>query len=153
MKIYSNKPKFLKEQLFDEALKATDNQVKNVAVGVRFVSPLKIRSLNKKARGIDRVTDVLSFPMLEGEKRGFLRDFDSERDPFSGELYLGDIVICLRRAKKQAKEFGHSLEREVCFLSLHGLLHLLGFDHIEQEDEKEMQALSENLLSKFGIKR
>ena len=91
--------------------------------------------------------------MLEGEKRGFLCDFDSERDPFSGELYLGDIVICLRRAKKQAKAFGHSLEREVCFLSLHGLLHLLGFDHIEQEDEKEMQALSENLLSKFGIKR
>ena len=153
MKIYTNKNGAIKSELFDEALALTKNQVENLAVGVEFVSAFKIKALNKRIRGINKVTDVLSFPMLEGEKFEFLQACEEERDPFSSELYLGDIVICLRRAKKQAKDFGHSLERELAFLALHGFLHLLGFDHMKPEEEKEMQSLAEKVLAKFGLTR
>lgn len=153
MKIYTNKNGAIKSEMFDEALALTKNQVENLAVGVEFVSAFKIKALNKRIRGINKVTDVLSFPMLEGEKFEFLQACEEERDPFSGELYLGDIVICSCRAKKQAKDFGHSLERELSFLALHGFLHLLGFDHMNPEEEKEMQSLAEKVLAKFGLTR
>ncbi len=153
MKIYSNKPKLVNEKILEEALNATNNDVENVAIGIEFITRFKIKSLNKKIRNVNKVTDVLSFPMLEGEKFGFLRECDDERDPYSKELYLGDIVICCQRAKKQAKAFGHSIEREICFLTLHGFLHLLGFDHIEKKDETEMMGLAEEILKKFGITR
>lgn len=153
MKIYTNKPKLVNDKILEEALKITKNNVKNVAVGIKFVTRFKIKSLNKKTRNVEKVTDVLSFPMLEGKKFNFLNECDDERDPYSKELYLGDIVICHHRAKKQAKEFGHTIEREICFLALHGFLHLLGFDHIEKEDETEMMGLAEELLKKFGITR
>ncbi len=153
MKIYTNKPELLNQNIFDLVLKLTDNLVENVAVGVQFVSSFKIKSLNKKIRGINKVTDVLSFPMLDAKKIHFLQDFDNERDPFSNELYIGDIAICLRRAKKQAKNFGHSVNREISFLALHGFLHLLGFDHLTKRDEKEMMSLAEKVLASFDIKR
>ena len=153
MKIYTNKPELLNQNIFDLALKLTDNFVENIAVGVQFVSSFKIKSLNKKIRGINKVTDVLSFPMLDAKKIHFLQDFDNERDPFSNELYIGDIAICLRRAKKQAKSFGHSVNREISFLALHGFLHLLGFDHLTKRDEKEMMSLAEKVLASFDIKR
>lgn len=153
MKIYTNKPELLNQNIFDLVLKLTDNFVENIAVGVQFVSSFKIKSLNKKIRGINKVTDVLSFPMLDAKKIHFLQDFDNERDPFSNELYIGDIAICLRRAKKQAKNFGHSVNREISFLALHGFLHLLGFDHLTKRDEKEMMSLAEKVLASFDIKR
>lgn len=153
MKIYSNKPNLVNVKILEEALKITKNNVKNVAVGIEFVPWYKIKSLNKKIRNINKVTDVLSFPMIEGNKYDFLSKFDDERDPYTKELYLGDIVICHYRAKKQAKTFGHSIEREICFLTLHGLLHLLGFDHIEKNDEVEMMEIAEKILKKFGITR
>lgn len=153
MKIYSNKPNLVNVKILEEALKITKNNVKNVAVGIEFVPWYKIKSLNKKIRNINKVTDVLSFPMLSGKKFGFLSQCDAERDPYTKELYLGDIVVCYRRAKKQAKTFGHSIEREICFLTLHGLLHLLGFDHIEKNDEVEMMEIAEKILKKFGITR
>lgn len=153
MKIYSNKPNLVNVKILEEALKITKNNVKNVAVGIEFVPWYKIKSLNKKIRNINKVTDVLSFPMLSGKKFDFLSQCDDERDPYTKELYLGDIVVCYRRAKKQAKTFGHSIEREICFLTLHGLLHLLGFDHIEKNDEVEMMEIAEKILKKFGITR
>ncbi len=153
MKIYTNKPELLNQNIFDLVLKLTDNFVENIAVGVQFVSSFKIKSLNKKIRGINKITDVLSFPMLDAKKIHFLQDFDNERDPFSNELYIGDIAICLCRAKKQAKSFGHSVNREISFLALHGFLHLLGFDHLTKRDEKEMMSLAEKVLASFDIKR
>ena len=153
MKIYSNKPNLVNVKILEEALKITKNNVKNVAVGIEFVPWYKIKSLNKKIRNINKVTDVLSFPMLSVKKFDFLSQCDDERDPYTKELYLGDIVVCYRRAKKQAKTFGHSIEREICFLTLHGLLHLLGFDHIEKNDEVEMMEIAEKILKKFGITR
>ena len=118
---------------------------------VNFVSEKEIEALNKKFREVDRVTDVLSFPNLPKKADQKLAEFDAEK--FDGTLFLGDIVICKAQAKRQARQFGHSAKREICFLALHGLLHLLGFDHIEKADEKLMNSTAQKILSAFGVER
>jgi len=102
----------------------------------------KIHEINKEYRNIDRETDVISFA-LEDEK-------DIEYDDFR---LLGDIYISIDRVISQAKEYGHSELREICFLATHGILHLLGYDHMEPEDEKEMFDLQNKLLDGYNIKR
>lgn len=124
-----------------------------VVVSVNFVNEEEIRDLNKTHREIDRATDVLSFPNLQKHPKQSLKEFGSEINPDDGCLFLGDIVICKKVAKMQAKDYGHSVNREVCFLALHGLLHLLGYDHIEKEDEKLMQSTAEKILNTFGVSR
>lgn len=153
MKVYTNKKKLLDERIFDEALFVTDNNVDCTSIGVRFVSKRTIKKLNKLHRGIDKITDVLSFPLLDTFRASCLKNFENERDPLTKELELGDIVICMAVAKKQAKKYGHSIEREVNFLALHGLLHLLGYDHIKKKDEVEMTSLAEKILADFGYNR
>lgn len=153
MKVYTNKPKLLKTEIFDEALRLTENDVACVSVGVRFVSRHAIKKLNAQHRDINKVTDVLSFPMFETKRKATLAKFESERDPITKELEIGDIVICTYIARKQAKKFKHSFEREVNFLALHGLLHLLGYDHMTPRDEKQMFTLAENILSAAGLNR
>ena len=81
-----------------------------------------------------------------------MKEFEQEKDE-EGILFLGDIVICKKVAYKQAKEYGHSKKREICFLALHGLLHLLGYDHIEKKDEKLMTKTANSILEKFGVER
>ena len=120
-----------------------------VGVCVSFVSEEEIRELNNKHRNVDRVTDVLSFPMLEIKPGDDIKDFREEQE----EIFLGDIVICTKRAKEQAKEYGHSYNRELCFLALHGLLHLLGYDHMTEVDEKEMMGLAERILERAKVRR
>ena len=93
----------------------------------------------------------MSFPNLEKKADEKLKNFEKFADFDSGLLFLGDIVICKNVAKKQAKEFGHSLKREVCFLALHGLLHLLGYDHIDPEDEKVMNFLQDKIMSEAKL--
>lgn len=145
--------KGLFKELFEKALYITGNKVDNLVVGVSFVGGDEIQVLNKEHRNVDKVTDVLSFPMLDIDyKKTKLKDFESERDP-NGELYIGDIVICKDKAKEQAKEFGHSYKREMAFLALHGFLHVLGYDHIEKADEEVMMNLAENVLLNMNIKR
>ena len=102
----------------------------------------EIQRINANYRGIDRVTDVLTFPAWEG---------DAILCPPDG--YLGDIAICYERAEEQAEEYGHSLERELAFLSVHGSLHLLGFDHMKQEDEKLMLKKQDEILNAMGMTR
>ncbi len=102
----------------------------------------KIHKINKEYRGIDRETDVISFA-LEDEK-------DIEYEDFR---LLGDIYISIDRTYSQATEYGHSRVREICFLATHGILHLLGYDHMDPEDEKEMFALQNELLDGYNIKR
>lgn len=153
MKIYTNKPKLLNQKVFERALELTDNQVEGVTVGISFVSKAKIKKLNLQSRGVNKATDVLSFPMFETKKKATLKNFVSEADPLTKELEIGDIVICLPVAKKQAKLYGHSLTREINFLALHGFLHLLGYDHLNQRQEKEMFSLAENVLSSLSITR
>lgn len=114
----------------------------------------EIRSLNAETRGIDGVTDVLSFPSLDGIRGKELKkaDFPYEIDE-DGNLFLGSIAICEKRAKEQAEEYGHSYMRELHYLAVHGLCHLLGYDHMTEEDKPEMRAKEEKILSKMGITR
>lgn len=110
---------------------------------VLFVSKTKIQALNHEYRNKNEVTDVLSFALND----------DEEDDGFQDEHLLGDIVICVERMKEQAKEYNHSIERELGFLAIHGLLHLIGYDHQSEADEKEMFALQEELLTAYGLER
>ena len=104
-----------------------------------------INMLNKKHRGIDRPTDVLSFPLI---------DFSEETvNDTKGTLYLGDIIISIEKALSQAKEYGHSIERELGFLTAHSMLHLLGYDHMTEDEEKVMFAKQEDILNKIGLRR
>lgn len=115
-------------------------------VSVTFTDNEGIRELNKKFREIDKPTDVLSFPLL---------DFDGDcEEPPIDELIsnLGDIVISLERAKEQADEFGHSFKREVAFLTVHSMLHLLGYDHeLGEEEDKEMRARQSEIMKIMGL--
>lgn len=146
------KYKKLIQTIFDEALKVTENQHDNLWLTLTFVKKERIQELNKAYRKVDKVTDVLSFPMLNISHPQKLEDFKKENEP-DGSLYLGDIVICKKVAKEQAKKFGHSKKREVGFLALHGLLHLLGYDHIESEDEEIMTKTSKQILDNLEITR
>ena len=116
----------------------------------------EIREMNREHRNIDRPTDVLSFPMLEYETPGDFSGFEDMPDyfdPESGELLLGDIVISLDRVKAQAEEYGHSLRRELYYLTVHGMCHLLGYDHENARDEEQMTALQREILQKAGVTR
>ncbi len=116
-------------------------------VSVTFTDNGGIREINKEHRDIDAPTDVLSFPMADAEE-----DFDTNMG--TGAALLGDIVISLERAEEQAKEYGHSFTREVAFLTVHSVLHLLGYDHVTgEEDEKRMCVKQEAILEFMGIKR
>ena len=125
-------------------------------ISVTITGPEEIRKLNGEFRGIDAETDVLSFPMLEFPAAGKLPD-ETEYLPFlnpdTEELPLGDIVINAERVKTQAEEYGHSLLREYAFLLTHSMLHLLGFDHMSEEEEKEMFAWQERILLALNIRR
>jgi len=113
-----------------------------------------IRELNREHREIDRATDVLSFPMLELSPGQKIEVSPLEIDPSTGAVMLGDIAISLERMCEQAKEYGHSEERELSFLTVHGILHLLGYDHERsEEDEKLHFSRQEEILDEMGIKR
>lgn len=114
----------------------------NAMFNVIIVDNNKIHELNKEYRNIDRETDVISFA-LEDDKTFNLKDI----------RVLGDIYISIDKARSQAKEYGHSLKRELCFLCVHGFLHLLGYDHMKKEDEEVMFKLQEEILDSYGIKR
>ncbi len=126
-------------------------------VTVIFTGAAAIRRTNAATRGIDRVTDVLSYPMLElsdGRLRQPLNDADLDlSDANRPALQLGDILICLETARRQAEEYGHSYEREVAFLAVHGLLHLLGYDHDTPEREQTMLRRQRRVLAKLGLTR
>ena len=111
-------------------------------LSVRIAQPEEIRALNAEFRHIDRVTDVLTFPAWEGERL---------LSPPDG--YLGDILICLDRATEQAAEYGHGVPRELGFLAVHGVLHLLGYDHMQPEEERVMREKQTNILEGIGLTR
>lgn len=112
-------------------------------VSLVFVDDDYIQELNIKYRGVDSPTDVLSFAMLEGES------FPGEEE----EVILGDVIISLETAECQAREFGHSFQREVAYLTLHGVLHLLGYDHQEEVDRRRMREREEEILARLELSR
>ena len=124
----------------------------DVEVSVMLTDNEGIRSLNNLHRGIDRATDVLSFPMFEYDEKGDIHEDYAEFNEM-GEIVLGDIVISLERAREQAEQYGHSFEREVGFLTVHSMLHLLGYDHMTHEDEDGMFGYQKEILDKMGLER
>ena len=127
-------------------------------VNLTLVDNEGIHAINKEFREIDRPTDVLSFPMLSYENAGDFSkledDYDDNFNPDTGEIMLGDIVISIDHAVMQARDYGHSLRREIAFLCVHSVLHLLGYDHVtSDEDERIMFDKQREILGSMGITR
>ncbi len=133
----------------------TKQKDKLLYFSVVFVTKAEIKKINAERRGVDEVTDVLSFPLLniKGGETITKQKFASDYNEQTKMINIGDIFICLDKAVTQAKEFGHSVEREVSYLFVHGLLHLLGFDHIEEGEKRQMRAVEELVLNKCNLKR
>jgi len=123
-----------------------------LAIEVEFVDEAEIQRLNRELRNIDKVTDVLSFPALDGIKGSPLskKDFPYSIDE-NGNLLIGSIAVCVKRAREQAEEYGHSFNREIHYLIVHGIMHCLGYDHIEEADKAEMREKEEYILGKMNI--
>ena len=128
------------EKLVEFALKYQN--INNSIFNIIIVDEDTIQNINREYRGIDRVTDVISFALEDDET--FIK---------TEYRVLGDIYICLDKAKSQAREYGHSFLREISFLTIHGLLHLLGYDHMNKSDEEVMFNLQEMILNEYGIKK
>ncbi len=139
---------YKQKMLLRKAVKATldyEGFQNDVQISVTFVDDEGIRAINNSYRNIDKATDVLSFP---------LTDFEGGEEPPTDEpeIALGDIVISLERARAQAAEFGHSFDREIAFLTVHSMLHLLGYDHVDsEEDDREMRARQSAILENMGL--
>lgn len=154
-KAFPKKMEKLINKLLKTAMKYSGFKIKKTQVSISFVNGDEIKNLNKKFRNVDSKTDVLSFPNLQltpGVKV-YKKDFLLDIDPKTKNLVLGDIIICEEVAKNNASEFGHSYERELCYLIVHGFLHLLGYDHIKEEDKIIMRAYEEAVLRKYNITR
>lgn len=143
--IINNTDKEIKELTkLEEYMKfvVTKLEIPEAIFNIIFVSNEEIHEINKNYRNVDRVTDVISFALE-----------DNEADAFESFRILGDIYIAIDVAYDQAIEYNHSREREVCFLATHGILHLLGYDHMTVEEEKEMFTKQEELLNAYEITR
>lgn len=148
----------ISEEIKDTILKCVEKTLEyedcdfSAEISVTFVDNEEIHALNLSERGIDRPTDVLSFPMCEFDENGDIiaDDFD-----FDGEMImLGDIVISAEKAREQADEYGHTFRREVAFLTVHSMLHLLGYDHVNSEEEERiMFKKQDEILSLLDIRR
>ncbi|MBO8136711.1 MAG: rRNA maturation RNase YbeY [Desulfotomaculum sp.] len=130
------------EKVIEKALALHERS--GAEVSLVFVDDAYIHQLNRTYRGVDKPTDVLSFAMEEGEEIPEAED--------SRQL-MGDIIISLQTAQSQAREYGHSMVREIAFLSVHGALHLLGYDHQGEEDTQVMRQMEERILTELGISR
>lgn len=128
------------ERVINEVSK--ELKVKNGLVSFVFVDNNKIKEINKEYRGIDRETDVISFAFM-----------DEDINPDTDYTNYGEIYISLEKTLSQSIEYGHSFDRELCFLTVHGLLHLLGYDHMTKEDEIVMFSLQDKILNNLGIER
>ncbi len=133
------------EKVIREVLTVEKVDQEKCEISLSFVDEEKIRQLNKDFRSIDKVTDVLSFPIEDF--------FNEDRENILEKPYLmlGDVVICLDVARKQADDLGHSFEREVMYLTCHSILHLLGYDHIEDDDKKIMRAKEKEVMKNLGV--
>lgn len=133
------------KHIINECFKEEKIDNKKLYINVVLTTPENIRQINKEQRGIDKETDVLSFPMFEKE--------EIEQVPEEQMDILGDIVISIDKVKKQAIEYGHSFERELSYMVVHGFYHLMGDDHMVEEDKIKMREKEENILNKLEIKR
>lgn len=143
------------KEVLNTAFKVLEQPTKNIKYNLYIVSKNFIHELNMQERGVDRATDVLSFPNLDimsGEIIN-INNFKLDIDPMDNTLLIGELFICNEVAKAQAKKYNHSYKREFCFLFLHGVLHCLGYDHIEESDRVVMEELQNKILNKCKITR
>ena len=122
-------------------------------INVLVTDDAGIRIINRESRSLDKPTDVLSFPMFQLEAGILPENWDEYRDPDSGLVPLGDMCISLERAVAQSQEFGHSVRREVGYLTIHSMLHLLGYDHMEDDEKAEMRAKEESVMEQINVTR
>lgn len=120
----------------------------NIYINIILTNPENIKQTNKQYRNIDKETDVLSFPMFERAEIEMIKDNKN-----TIQEVLGDVMISIERVKQQAEEYGHSFERELAYMLIHGFYHLMGYDHIEEEDKIEMREKEEKVLNKLNITR
>ena len=143
--------------LTEKVLETESVPFKDVALNVTFTDDASIRDINREFREIDRATEVLSFPAIDFEApanfKGITEGSIDYFDPDTKELILGDIMISLERAHAQAEEYGHSFKREIAFLITHSLLHLLGYDHMDDDERKVMEDKQEAVLKSLNITR
>ena len=154
MKIYFEEGHAVPEELLQKMTAAAEYAVesenmhnldkKRCEISVTFVDLDKIHELNKQYRGVDKPTDVLSFPQFD--------DLEEEI-PEGCEICLGDVVICEQKAREQAEEFGHSFDRDLVDLFTHSVLHLLGYDHMEDDEKKAMREREEEIMKQIGLMR
>lgn len=147
------KPQKEYEEIIQDVIKTCYKQEKiensNLIITITLTTPENIKEINKTYRNIDRATDVLSFPIFEKDEL----DKKIEKKDFEIEDMLGDIVISIEKVKEQAVEYGHSFERELSYMVVHGFYHLMGYDHIKEKDKKIMREKEEQVLAKLGIQR
>ncbi|OPJ60006.1 rRNA maturation RNase YbeY [Clostridium chromiireducens] len=154
----------VKDSLIDQLKKVIEFTLKEEEVNIEceislvFVDNDEIKQINNDTRRINKETDVLSFPMLEYEEqkvfKEMYKDYKFSQSDFDGdELVLGDVVLSLEKALEQSKEFNHSFEREASYLVVHSILHLLGYDHMEDDEKKIMRSREEEILNKLNIPR
>lgn len=146
------------EALMEKVAQATcaAEGIEKVSAYVRIVDDPAIHELNRETRGVDRPTDVLSYPTVNyktGTAKDNVRRIRREMDPETGKAFIGDIVISIDRARAQAREYGHSLTRELGYLTAHAMLHLMGYDHMTDEDKPVMRAMEEKIMEKIGLQR
>ena len=137
------------KKVLEQCFKQEKLENSKLYVSITLTNPENIHKINKEYRNVDRETDVLSFPMFEKNEI----DQKIKNNNFEHEDVLGDIVISIEKVKEQAKEYGHSFERELAYMLVHGFYHLMGYDHIEEKDKKIMREKEEIILSKLQIKR
>ena len=137
------------KKVFDKCFEEENLQNSKLYITVTFTNSENIRKINKQYRNIDKATDVLSFPLYEKQEL----DKKIEQQEFLHEDVLGDVVISIEKVEEQAKEYGHSFERELSYMVVHGFYHLMGYDHIEKEDKKKMREKEEKILDILKISR
>ena len=158
MELLINEPDTLAQEMIETMGQAAEICLRHegidpegVEISLSFVTAEEIHELNRQYRGVDSVTDVLSFPLLEDLNE--LYDTEEGSSEEDEPVALGDVVICLERAEEQAEEFGHSREREIVYLFTHSVLHLLGYDHMEEEEKQEMRKAEEEVMTELGLSR
>lgn len=137
------------KKVLEQCFKEEDMLDSKLYITITFTTPQNIKEINKKYRNIDKATDVLSFPMFEKDEL----ETKIQNKDYVFEDVLGDIIISIEKVQEQAKEYGHSFERELSYMIVHGFYHLMGYDHIKEEDKKVMRPKEEKVLNDLKIKR
>lgn len=137
------------KKVLDKCYEVENLQTTKLCITIILTTPDNIKAINKEYRDIDNATDVLSFPMFEKKEL----DEKIQNKSFEHEDMLGDIVISVDKVKEQAKEYGHSFERELSYMVVHGFYHLMGYDHIKEEDKEKMRPKEEKVLQELNINR